>query len=215
MKKILVTTLAVCALVAGAMAQGQITFSASGTADPGALFYTMDGKLTSKVKIPAGGLIPGVGQVNIALYGAAVGTTLSLTPAGFPDLSAWKIGSPILQAVGPAAGGMTGKIVTMDASLGAAGGNVQLEVVAWTGAATSWADAIANPGANLFAWSGDKLSGGALGWTSGSGSATTPFVIGKGPGAFNGLVLAPIPEPSTFALAGLGAAALLIFRRRK
>jgi hypothetical protein len=25
----------------------------------------------------------------------------------------------------------------------------------------------------------------------------------------------PVPEPSTFALAGLGAAALLIFRRRK
>jgi hypothetical protein len=29
------------------------------------------------------------------------------------------------------------------------------------------------------------------------------------------LVLVPVPEPSTFALAGLGAAALLIFRRRK
>lgn len=29
------------------------------------------------------------------------------------------------------------------------------------------------------------------------------------------VILSPIPEPSTFALAGLGAAALLIFRRRK
>lgn len=32
---------------------------------------------------------------------------------------------------------------------------------------------------------------------------------------FTGLTLQPIPEPSVFALAGLGAAALLIFRRRK
>jgi hypothetical protein len=34
----------------------------------------------------------------------------------------------------------------------------------------------------------------------------TPFTVGTGP---------IIPEPSTFALAGLGAAALLLFRRRK
>ena len=34
------------------------------------------------------------------------------------------------------------------------------------------------------------------------------------PSGFN-LYLVPIPEPTSFALAGLGAAALLIFRRRK
>jgi hypothetical protein len=34
----------------------------------------------------------------------------------------------------------------------------------------------------------------------------TPFTVGTGP---------VVPEPSTFALAGLGAAALLLFRRRK
>jgi hypothetical protein len=32
---------------------------------------------------------------------------------------------------------------------------------------------------------------------------------------FTGFAIQPIPEPATFALAGLGAAALLIFRRRK
>jgi hypothetical protein len=32
---------------------------------------------------------------------------------------------------------------------------------------------------------------------------------------FSGFTIVPVPEPSTFALAGLGAAALLIFRRRK
>jgi len=32
---------------------------------------------------------------------------------------------------------------------------------------------------------------------------------------FNGFTIQAVPEPSTFALAGLGAAAMLIFRRRK
>jgi hypothetical protein len=32
---------------------------------------------------------------------------------------------------------------------------------------------------------------------------------------FQGFYIGAIPEPSTFALAGLGAAALVIFRRRK
>jgi hypothetical protein len=31
---------------------------------------------------------------------------------------------------------------------------------------------------------------------------------------FGGITLAPIPEPATFALAGLGLAALMVFRRR-
>ena len=35
------------------------------------------------------------------------------------------------------------------------------------------------------------------------------------PTVFPGFVVTAVPEPSTFALAGLGAAALLLFRRRK
>lgn len=214
MKKILVTTLVACALVSSALAQGQITFSATGTPTPNYIQYSLDGKLASAVRVPATDQVPGYGKVNIALYGAPVGTTLSLI-GGIPDLTGqWKVQtSPLLSDIGPAAGGMTGKIVQMDPSSLNAAGELQLTVVAWTGDYSSLLTASQN-GA-LIAFTGDALSGGALTWLSGSGSATTPYVITKGANAFNGLILAPIPEPSTFALAGLGAAALLIFRRRK
>ena len=46
-------------------------------------------------------------------------------------------------------------------------------------------------------------------------SPTTPVDIAA-PGGWSGsLLLTPVPEPTTIALGGLGAAALLLFRRRK
>jgi len=42
-----------------------------------------------------------------------------------------------------------------------------------------------------------------------------PLVLGTAMPGFAVSAVAPIPEPSTFALAGLGLAGLLIFRRRK
>ena len=48
-------------------------------------------------------------------------------------------------------------------------------------------------------------------WRTIGGSVNTPAEHCS-PGSFN---LYMVPEPSTFALAGLGAAALMIFRRRK
>jgi len=209
MKKILVTTLVACALVTSAMAQGIITISASA----GSIKYTDD--LTTLINVPAGNpaQIPGQGNLNIAFYGAAPGTALSIV-GGVPDLSGWTIQtSALLQRIAPVAGGMPAVNVTMDAASGAAGEDIQLEVVAWTGTFATFQEAVA--GGAYLAWTGDALSGGGLGWTQGTGTSTSPAVINKGANAFNTLVLAPIPEPSSFALMGLGAAALLIFRRRK
>lgn len=45
--------------------------------------------------------------------------------------------------------------------------------------------------------------------------ATTPPGTPTNLGGLTSFSLVPVPEPSTLALAGLGAAALLIFRRRK
>jgi hypothetical protein len=45
--------------------------------------------------------------------------------------------------------------------------------------------------------------------------ATAPIPLSGGGGVWDGNLVITAPEPSTFALGGLGAAALLLFRRRK
>ncbi len=211
MKRILLETLLASALVSSALAQGQITFSASGAQS---IRYSPDGLVSFPVAAGNPAIVGTWGSLNIALYGAPLGTPLSLA-GGLPDLTgAWKMQlSPVLQQL-VVPGVMTGKIVQMPASVLDAGGNLQLTVVGWTGSAPDFMSAAAAAGPSVLAWTGDPASGGALSWSSGSGSATTPYVITKSANAFNGLVFAPIPEPSAFALAGLGAAALLILRHR-
>jgi len=111
-------------------------------------------------------------------------------------------------------------------------------VVGWSASeGTSWAQVAARlAGANLGSgnvWSGGGLTGGWLGATTVSfrqaggvttaGTIATPSLFGtSGPdaqgtpiGAQSSLFVVNVPEPTSFALAGLGAAALMIFRRRK
>jgi len=87
---------------------------------------------------------------------------------------------------------------------GTVGGEV-IDVVA-----VAWNSAYANPwlaqaGNSFVGW------GNTIAYTLGNGSSSTSFAA-AGSTAFG---VQPVPEPATFALAGLGAAAMLIFRRRK
>ncbi len=213
-KKALITALLACASISNALGQGIITFIANGTSTtgwvPGMIGYGFDPPYQL---VPAGNpaQVGYWGNLNIALYGAPLGTELPLR-YGFPDLTNWKIQtSPILQSL-VAPGYMPAKLVTMDRSILNASGELQLTVVGWTGTATDFMSAIANPN-TVLAWSGNPANGGALSWASGSGSTTTPYVITKGPNAFNGLLFT-VPEPSSLALAVAGAAALLVLCRR-
>lgn len=92
------------------------------------------------------------------------------------------------------------------------GGSAVVQMVAWQGNFTTWADAFAaaqlDPLVKIGASNPLTL---AL-----PTSATDPnlaYLVGLQ--SFAIASVAPIPEPSTFALAGLAGAAMLIFRRRK
>lgn len=88
---------------------------------------------------------------------------------------------------------------------GVAGGSVAvLQVRVWnTAAGATWAEANANP-------LGIVGASGLVNITLSVPPATPPNMVG-----LTSWAVVPVPEPSSFALAGLGAAAMLIFRRRK
>ena len=88
----------------------------------------------------------------------------------------------------------------------------------WTGDFSDWNSAFA-AGTGLVGWTGSALSGGALAWSNAEGDSQAsppekPVDLTVGPAGYNGLVFA-IPEPSKFALAGLGAVMLMVFHRRR
>jgi len=78
-----------------------------------------------------------------------------------------------------------------------------------------------NKGGTLTTWAAALLGGTAMGesaiLTSAplGGSLTDGTPVSNPSTTFTSFNISAVPEPTTFALAGLGAAALLIFRRRK
>lgn len=204
------------AAVAGsAMAQGTVTFIASGTSRP--VTYSTDGTTYTKFAVAASAQAGSFGTLNIGMYAAASGTTISLLPSGAPDLSSWLLCGPVLHAINFTPGNITGTTETTPASLGAPGATEQIIVVGWTGNFADFGSAVAS-GTSLVGWTGSAASGGALGWTQVTGTSSSPQVQTLGATGFNGLALGPIvatPEPGTLVLGGLGAASLLLFRRRK
>jgi hypothetical protein len=214
MKKTLITSILAVALAGSAFAQGTVTFVASGSLRP--ISYSDTGSASNAVKFAVGApaVHPTQGQLNIAAYAASQGTVLGTT--GFdnhPNLVGWVLAAPIIHNITAIPGNVVGTTMTMDASLGAPGTTVQITVVGWTGAFASF-DAAYQAGAYV-GWTGNALNGGSLSWTQLTGTSTTAQVMITGAGGFNGLTLAPVPEPGTIALGGLGVAALLLFRRRK
>lgn len=90
-----------------------------------------------------------------------------------------------------------------------AGATGFFQLIAWSGA-TDYATALTTPGA----WVGASTV-----WSQAVGTAVPPAPNSPTPATLNipgnlVMTVVPVPEPSVFALAGLGSAALLLFRRK-
>jgi len=188
MKKTLLTVASALALTTiGAQAQGMIDFN---NLSAGA------------ITVSTGGFA--AGAVNVGFYwlagsGASTATVLSTGTYFQPAVTCLGAGVTVSEPnQDNLAGSFFGDVLTVP---GTAAGNYSLVVVAFSGAATYTA-ALSTPGAyrgNSAAFNHTLVTG-----------ATPPTAPNMPTFA-----IAPVPEPSTFALAGLGLAGLLIFRRRK
>lgn len=196
MKKTLLT-LSLVVVAAAAFAQGKVSL-ANDTLSPITLAaaggcYAADTALAG-MAVPTTGALPSGKILTVGLYG---GTTAgSLTLQGKVDLNP-------AGGTGYDAGTLTPTKIVLTGIPGGATAFFQVKV--WENtfanydAATSGYLGVGNPftmtpGASI-AYP-NTYNGGATTWSA------TPIVV-------------TVPEPSTMALAGLGAAALLIFRRRK
>jgi hypothetical protein len=214
MKKLL-TIAALLGAASLSFGQGTVNFSAGATAATRISTNQVVGG-------PATGQINGAGSYYFALFAAPTSNNSSgsgLNPTGL----GWSL-----------VGGTYG---TNTAALGRFNGNPSTDgtVVAGfpTGSSANflvvgWSANVAGPDWNAFVnWynNGEPAS---TGWAGKSliaqnvqlGGGLTPQgnIFGANPGQVPGFLLGRIdavPEPSTMALAGLGAAALMIFRRRK
>jgi len=199
MKKLLIIALLSGGIAAGAYAQGLVALDNDGslstatpTATSGGLFFVQP--------VPGGPINKISGDFNAAFYGGTDSANLSLI-ASFSGVAA--AGSAFFgDGTWTDPNGKTYTVPGLETAAANSSGTAFFKVEAWVGSATSYA------AAQL----AGALSGHSAPFSSPWASLPnlTPDLTGM-----PSIVLTAVPEPSTFALAGLGAAALLIFRRRK
>jgi hypothetical protein len=227
MKKLIITTLAVTALAASAFSQGLVGFAGGGnTATRVSTNSVVGGAATGQTAATAG-------LYYYALFASTTQTATAASGAGqtyvFSNLgsvaTAWElvgIGANIA-SVGRYSGVSQGTSSAGQAALNAdnsmnvigiaGGGSANLVAVGWS----------ANIGTTLAALMAWYAAPGITGWIGQSGTSTqvlgdggqipTPTTWNSSPTFLLGMVATP--EPGTLALAALGGASLLLFRRKK
>jgi len=220
--------------VVSSFAQGNITFKTSDTKNT--VFYSPDGTTATLTPVATDGTAGSFGSVSYELLSAPTGTA-GLTQAELASIagggaapSGWTE-SPITGVTISSTPGVVNPVtVTTPASSGAGGSSALVEIFAYTGSlanpsAFGYSGSTFNNGTVTYDWTTPALgnlttSTGALGWTQATAVTTgspppTPATMTAGAAGLGSIVLVSTPEPGTIALCGLGAASLLLFRRRK
>jgi len=213
MKKILLTTALVAACSVSAFAQGTVLFQNNGSGYKALVYGGEPGNPTaSKTGNTAAGLPAGSQTYGGALVGAGYRAQLFVAPGTVtdPTSSSFLTVSTINTFRTGGAAGVLGTLQVTVNGLAADAPQISMYYAAWdnsSGLYSDWSSARPAWQAGLIAAGFSPiLTGGPAG--GGANGAFTPVGIQS----FNVYM---VPEPATMALAGLGAAAVLIFRRRK
>ena len=197
MKKIAILLSAVALGAVSAMAQGNFVFANNSTfpikiSDP-----NINGGAAVVVGTAAntaGFVGAGPGQVTGELFVAPNGTSLAALEAGTPVGTTHNFNSIAATAQGAFNGGNP---FVLPAPYN---GSAPIEYIFYA----------FTTGNTYTGWSTEGVN-----YTPTTGTTLPTATFGNGAGQISGWTLSPVPEPTTLALGGLGAAALLLFRRRK
>jgi hypothetical protein len=204
MKKLILSVTAVAGLSMASFAQGTITFDGSNNT-------STSPTASSNGQVFINGVLDTSTDINAELLYSTTGSGGVYTPVVTLLLSS--INTSSSSAVGqtlPAAGDITfngngtfydanGIVYSLPGTT--AGGTAYFEVEAWLGNSSTWAGATTKNQANTI-----------IPFLETVNSSTSPnvSVVDQMPA----LNLTAVPEPSTLAMAGVGLASMLIFRRR-
>jgi len=200
MKKLFIVSSVAALGAISAMGQGQVNLNNGGAT--GVFLQIQNGTINGGVAVSvgtpataAGFTGAGPGQVAITVWGAPQGTAIGTAEATTPLFTGFNSASALAGAQGTFNAGGAFNLTTANVPGWNGSGPLEFLFLATT---TSGYNALVE----------------AQNITAATGIATPTPVFGNGAGQIGSFTMT-VPEPTTIALGGLGAAALLLFRRRK